>query len=203
MNQTISNSKINDVELENEVDFVKELLSNKQRDAAFKKLLDLYQVKLYWLIRKLVGTHENADDVLQNTFIRIYKGLPNFTQDSSLYTWMHRIAYNESLRFIEQNRKKYYISVDDVNRKYLDNLMGDTFFEGDALQIKLNQILSELPDKHREIFNMKYYDDLKFREIAEITGIKEGTLKTSYYNTVSIIQDKIENIQISPLKKVD
>lgn len=189
--------------MENEVDFVKRLISNNQKDAAFKKLLDLYQIKLYWLIRKLVGTHEDADDVLQNTFIRIYKGLPNFSQDSSLYTWMHRIAYNESLRFIEQNKRKYHVSIDDVNKKYLDNLMGDSFFEGDELQVKLQQILSELPDKHREVFNMKYYDDLKFREIAEITGMKEGSLKTSYYNTVSVIQSKIENIEISLLKKTD
>jgi RNA polymerase sigma factor (sigma-70 family) len=116
---------------------------------------------------------------------------------------MHRIAYNESLRFIEQNKKKYHISIDDVNRKYVDNLMEDSFFEGNELQIKLQRILEELPDKHREIFNMKYYDDLKFREIAEITGMKEGSLKTSYYNTVSVIQSKIENIEISPLKKAD
>jgi RNA polymerase sigma-70 factor (ECF subfamily) len=95
------------------------------------------------------------------------------------------------------------MSIDDVNRKYLDNLMEDSFFEGNALQVKLQQILEELPDKHREIFNMKYYDDLKFREIAEITGMKEGSLKTSYYNSVSIIQSKIENIEISFLKRVD
>ena len=99
------------------------LISNNERDKAFKQLLDLYQVRLYWHIRKLVITHENADDVLQNTFIRIYKSLPNFSQQSSLYTWMHKIAYNESLRFLEQNKNKYYISIDDVNRKYLDNLM--------------------------------------------------------------------------------
>jgi RNA polymerase sigma-70 factor (ECF subfamily) len=116
---------------------------------------------------------------------------------------MHRIAYNESLRFIEQNKKKFHISIDDVNRKYLDNLMEDSFFEGNELQVKLNRILAELPDKHREIFNMKYYDDLKFREIAAITGMKEGSLKTSYYNSVSIIQGKIENLEIIPLKKVD
>lgn len=189
--------------MENEADFVKKLLSNNQKDAAFKKLLDLYQVKLYWLIRKLVGTHEDADDVLQNTFIRIYKGLPNFTQESSLYTWMHRIGYNESLRFIAQNKKKYHISIDDVNRKYLDNLMGDSFFEGNEIQTKLQHILSELPEKHRTIFTMKYYDDLKFREIAEITGMKEGSLKTSYYNTVNVIQSKIQNIEISVLKKID
>lgn len=189
--------------MENEVDFIRKLISGNQRDAAFTKLVDLYQVKLYWLIRKMVGAHEDANDVLQNTFIRIYKGLPNFAQESSLYTWMHRIAYNESLRFIEQNKKKLHISIDDVNKKYLDNLMQDSFFEGNELQVKLHQILAELPDKHREIFNMKYYDDMKFREIAEITGMKEGSLKTSYYNSVSIIQSKIENIEFLNLKKAD
>lgn len=185
----------------NESDFISKLISNNQRDKAFKQLLELYQVRLYWHIRKLVITHENADDVLQNTFIRIYKSLPNFSQKSSLYTWMHKIAYNESLRFLEQNKNKYHISIDDVNRKYLDNLIEDSFFEGNELQLKLQRILSELPEKQRQIFNMKYYDDLKFREIAEILGIKEGTLKTSYYNSVKYIEINIANIELLPVKE--
>ncbi len=189
--------------MDSEEDFIKELISNSHKDVAFKKLLDMYQVKLYWLIRKLVITHDNANDVLQNTFIRVYKGLPKFTQNSSLYTWMHRIAYNEAIRFIEQNKKKHYISIDDVNSNYLDILMEDSFFEGNEIQMRLQQILAELPDKQRQIFNMKYYDDMKFREIATITGIKEGTIKTSYYNTVSLIQNTIENIETNPLRKVD
>ncbi|MEY4964124.1 MAG: hypothetical protein RLZZ323_1443 [Bacteroidota bacterium] len=189
--------------MDSEEDFIKKLISDNQKDAAFKKLLDMYQVKLYWLIRKLVITHDNANDVLQNTFIRVYKGLPKFTQNSSLYTWMHRIAYNESLRFIEQNKKKHHVSIDDVNSNYLDILMEDPFFEGNEIQIKLQRILADLSDKQREIFNMKYYDDMKFREIAVLTGIKEGTLKTSYYNTVSLIQNTIQNIETTPLRKID
>lgn len=178
-----------------ETNFIKQLICDNQKDAAFKKLLDLYQERLYWHIRKLVITHENADDVLQNTFIRVYKSLPNFSQKSALYTWMHKIAYNESLRFLEQNKNKYHISIDDVNKKYLDNLMEDTFFEGNELQLKLQRTLSELPEKQRQIFNMKYYDDLKFREISEILDVKEGTLKTSYYNTVKHIENNILNIE--------
>ncbi len=185
----------------NEADFISKLISDNQKEEAFKQLLELYQVKLYWHIRKLVVTHENADDVMQNTFIRIYKSLPNFSQQSSLYTWMHKIAYNESLRFLEQNKNKYHISIDDVNRKYLDNLVEDSFFEGNELQLKLQSILSELPEKQRQIFNMKYYDDLKFREIADILGIKEGTLKTSYYNTVKHVEMNISNIELSSVKE--
>jgi RNA polymerase sigma factor (sigma-70 family) len=182
--------------LVNEEDFISKLISTNQRDQAFKELLDLYQVRLYWHIRKLVVTHENADDVLQNTFIRIYKNLPNFSQQSSLYTWMHKIAYNESLRFLEQNKTKYHTSIDDVNRKYLDNLVEDSFFEGNQLQLKLQRVLSELPEKQRQIFNMKYYDNLKFREIAAVLNIKEGTLKTSYYNSVKYIESNIVNIDL-------
>ncbi|PRZ23411.1 RNA polymerase sigma factor [Flavobacterium granuli] len=186
----------------NEADFISKLISNNQKDKAFKQLLELYQVRLYWHIRKLVITHENTDDVLQNTFVRIYKSLPNFSQESSLYTWMHKIAYNESLRFLEQNKKKHHISIDDVNRRYLDNLVEDSFFEGNDLQLKLQTVLSELPEKQRQIFNMKYYDDLKFREIAAILGIKEGTIKTSYYNSVKHIEKNISKIKLLPLKKV-
>ena len=172
-------------------------MSLDQRDQAFNKLLDLYQERLYWHIRKLVITHENADDVLQNTFIRVYKNLHKFSQQSALYTWMHRIAYNESLRFLEQNKNKYHLSIQDVNKKYLDNLMGDSFFEGNELQLKLHQILANLPEKQRLIFNMKYYDDLKFREIATILDKKEATIKTSYYATVKLIENKIFNLKIA------
>ena len=180
-----------------ESEFINQLMSTNQRDEAFKKLLDLYQERLYWHIRKLVITHENADDVLQNTFIRVYKNLHNFSQQSALYTWMYRIAYNESLRFLEQNKTKYHLSIEDVNKKYLDNLMSDSFFEGNDLQLKLQQVLAELPEKQRIIFNMKYYDDLKFREIADILNAKESTLKTSYYATVKLIETKILNVKIA------
>ena len=185
-----------------EGEFIKKLLNNKEKDKAFKKLLDLYQERLYWHIRKLVITHENADDVLQNTFLRIYKSLPNFQQKSSLHTWMYRIAYNESLRFLEENKKKYHLSLDDVGRKYLNNLEGDTFFEGDEIQLKLQRILSELPEKERVIFQMKYYDDLKFREMEVILGIKEGTLKSSYYNTVKHIEKNIMAVELLAINKV-
>ncbi|MDO9276552.1 MAG: RNA polymerase sigma factor [Lutibacter sp.] len=182
--------------MNNEAEFIGDLINKKEQDKAFKKLLDLYQERLYWHIRKLVITHENADDVLQNTFLRIYKSLPNFQQKSSLHTWMYRIAYNESLRFLEENKKKYHYSLDDVSKKYLNNLVEDAFFEGDEIQLKLQGILSQLPERERVIFQMKYYDDLKFHEIAAILEIKEGTLKSSYYNTVKHIENNMLAVEL-------
>ncbi|MEN8186720.1 MAG: RNA polymerase sigma factor [Bacteroidota bacterium] len=186
----------------NESDFIESLLNSRQRDKAFKKLIDLYQQQLYWHIRKLVITHENADDVLQNTFLRVYKNLSNFKQNSSLKTWMFRIAYNESMRFLEQDKKKSHYSLNDLGSSYMDNLVADEFFEGDEVQLKLHRILSKLPEKQRQVFQMKYYDNLKFREISGILGIKEGTLKTNYYKAVDQIEKKILNVELLTKTKV-
>ena len=182
--------------MKDESDFIKKLTERKSQDEAFKELLDLYQQRLYWHIRKLVITHDNANDVLQNTFLRIYKSLPKFKQNSTLHTWMYKIAYNESLRFLEENKKKYTVSIDDVSEKYLDNLMEDEFFEGTEIQLKLQQVLSKLPEKQRHIFQLKYYDDLKFKEIEVILDTNENTLKTSYYSTVKFIESTIQTVEL-------
>ena len=186
----------------NEADFIGRLLSKKHKNSAFKELLDRYQERLYWHIRKLVLTHENADDVLQNTFLRVYKNLPNFKQKSSLNTWMYRIAYNESIRFLDENKRKSHTSLDDISAHYLNNLVSDTFFEGNEIQIKLQSILAALPEKQKHIFQMKYYDDLKFHEIEDILGIKESTIKTSYYKTVKHIQKNVNTIELLKESKV-
>ena len=188
--------------MKSEAEFISKLLDANQKDKAFNELLDLYQKRLYWHIRKLVITHENADDVLQNTFIRIYKSLPNFQQKSTLSTWMFRIAYNESMRFIDQSKSKYNDSLDDIKNNYSNNLASDSYFEGDDIQLKLQRTLGELPEKDRRIFQMKYYDDLKFREIAELTGINEGTIKTSYYKSANFIEKKMLHVELLNKNKV-
>ena len=176
--------------------FINSLLNEKKKDKAFKELLDLYQYRLYWHIRKLVITHENANDVLQNTFLRVYKKLQKFKQQISLHTCMFKIAYNESIRFLNNENKKKNESLDDISKTYLNNLTSDPFFEGDEVQFKLQQILARLPENHRHIFQMKYFDDLKFKEMAAILGIKEGTLKTSYYATVKHIKENMINVEL-------
>ncbi|CAL2078618.1 RNA polymerase sigma factor [Tenacibaculum sp. 190524A02b] len=178
----------------NEAIFIQELTSKKYREKAFAKLLELYQERLYWHIRKIVGTHENADDVLQNTFIRVYKSLANFKQDSSLHTWMYKIAYNESIRFLEKEKKKSFSSLQEVNDQFLGNLKGDTYFDGDEAQIKLQEVLNMLPENQKRTFQMKYYDNLKFREIAELLEISENTIKTHYYAAVRHIEKNITTV---------
>lgn len=182
--------------MKSETDFINNLLNEKNKDRAFKKLLDLYQERLYWHVRKIVITHENSNDVLQNTFLRVYKSLPNFKQQSSLHTWMFKIAYNESIRFINNEKKKRNESFDDISETYLNSLTSDSFFEADEVQFKLQQILAALPERHRHIFQMKYFDDLKFKEMATILAMKEGTLKTSYYATVKQIKEKMLNVEL-------
>ena len=174
-----------------EANFIEQLTNKKYREKAFIKLLNLYQERLYWHIRKIVGTHENADDVLQNTFLRVYKSLPNFKQESSLHTWMYRIAYNESLRFLEKENKKNVSSLQDVNSHFLDNLKEDTFFDGEETQVKLHEVLNQLSESQKRVFNMKYYDNLKFREIGELLNMSENTIKTHYYAVVKHIEKNI------------
>jgi RNA polymerase sigma-70 factor (ECF subfamily) len=182
--------------LNKDIDLIKRLKDPKQKDKAFSDLLDLYQERLYWHIRKIVLTHDNANDVLQNTFIRIFKGIKNFQEKSTLHTWMYRIAYNESIRFLEKNKIKTLVSLEQDNNLYINNLKQDEYFNGDEIQLKLHQILSRLSDNQKRVFQMKYFDDLSFREISEILDISENTLKSSYYSVVKTIEEKIHQEEI-------
>ena len=174
-----------------ESDLIKRLKNPKLENEAFKELFDLYQERLYWHIRKIVITHDNANDVLQNTFIRIFKGIDNFKAKSTLHTWMYKIAYNESLRFLEKNKPTIAFSLSENNNDYSKILTQDVYFNGDEIQAKLHNIISKLTVKQQRVFQMKYFDDLSFREISEILSISENTLKSSYYSAVKIIEEKI------------
>ncbi|MBT4413957.1 MAG: sigma-70 family RNA polymerase sigma factor [Polaribacter sp.] len=174
-----------------DAELVKKLKDSKLKDSAFSQLLDIYQERLYWHIRKIVVTHENADDVLQNTFIRIYKSIQNFQEKSSLHTWMYRIAYNESIRFLDKNKKKDYDNIDDISESNLEVLFEDEYFDGDEIQKKLTKIISKFSVKQKRVFQMKYFDDLSFRKISEILEVSESTLKSTYYAAVKIIEEKI------------
>jgi RNA polymerase sigma factor (sigma-70 family) len=177
--------------LSKDAELVKKLKDATLKDIAFSELLSVYQERLYWHIRKIVTTHENADDVIQNTFIRIYKSIHNFQEKSSLHTWMYRIAYNESIRFLEKNNKKSYENIDDVSSTHLEVLFEDEYFDGDEIQKKLNTIIDGFTEKQKRIFQMKYFDDLSFRQIAEVLKSSESTLKSTYYTAVKIIEEKI------------
>jgi RNA polymerase sigma factor (sigma-70 family) len=177
--------------LNNETELVKKLKNPALKETAFSELLDVYQERLYWHIRKIVSTHENADDVLQNTFIRIYKSITNFQEKSTLHTWMYRIAYNESIRFLEKNNKKKFEDLDAISESHLEVLFEDEYFDGDEIQRKLHKIIDGFTEKQKQVFQMKYFDDLSFRQISEILNISQSTLKSTYYTAVKIIEEKI------------
>lgn len=174
-----------------DAELVKKLKDPSLKDKAFSELLDVYQERLYWHIRKIVHTHENADDVMQNTFIRIYKSIANFKEKSSLHTWMYRIAYNESIRFLEKNNKKSYDNIEQIPKSNLEVLFEDEYFDGNEIQRKLNKIIDGFKEKQKRVFQMKYFDDLSFRQISEILNVSESTLKSTYYSCVKIIEEKI------------
>ena len=172
-------------------ELITELKNPKLKDKAFKDLLDVYQERLYWHIRKIAISHDNANDVLQETFIRIYKGIENFRGESSLHTWMFRIAYNESVRYIKKNKIPTTLSLEQDQNLYIKNLTQDPFLNGNELQLKLHETISKLPKKQQRVFQMKYFDDLSFREISAILDISENTLKSAYYAAVKTIEEKV------------
>ncbi len=175
--------------MKSEADLVGRLKNPRHKEEAFRELLDLYQERLYWLIRKIVVRHEDADDVLQNTFLRIFSGIEGFREKSSLHTWMYRIAYNESIRFLEQSKRNDGSGLDPA--EYMQAIAEDAHFDGDEIKEKLHRVISELPRKQQRIFQMKYFDDLSFRQIGELLDVNENTLKSSYYSAVKTIEEKM------------
>ncbi len=166
----------------------------KTRNEAFNVLVRQYQQRLYWHIRKMVLDHDDADDILQNTFIKAFKALDNFREDSKIYTWLYKIATNECITFLNNKKKRFFVPMVDVEYQLSQNLETDAYFSGDRIQMKLQQALLTLPDKQRLVFNMKYFDDLKYEEISEILGTSVGALKASYHHAVKKIEEFIKQI---------
>lgn len=159
-----------------------------REEKAFELLLKSYQKKLYWHIRSLVTYHDDADDVLQSTFIKIWKALPGFREESKLYTWIYRIATNEALSFLNQRKRKFAQRIDDPDLGYYDTLVGDEYFDGDSVQKKLIEVVEKLPPKQKLVFQMKYYSNMKYKEISKILDVSVGALKASYHHAVKKIE---------------
>ncbi|SFJ19604.1 RNA polymerase sigma factor [Olleya namhaensis] len=166
---------------DNETILVQQLQSDKDKNAAFKSLISLYKERLYWHIRHIVKSHDDADDVLQNTFIKVFKNINNFKGDSKLYSWLYRIATNEALTLLKRNAKLKDINNQDIQDLTINNLQSDVYFEGDAIQLKLQKAIATLPEKQQLVFNMKYFQDLKYSQLSEILDTSEGALKASYH----------------------
>lgn len=168
---------------------VDQLKSADTQAKAFEVLIDTYKERLYWHIRRIVLDHDDTDDVLQNTFIKVFRNIEGFKGDSKLYSWMYRIATNESLSFLKIKSRKLGVDNEELHQRLVNNLQADVYFEGDEIQHKLQQAIAILPEKQKLVFNMKYFQELKYEEISEILDTSVGGLKASYHLAIK----KLEN----------
>lgn len=179
--------------MQDEKAFIAELLNPKTQNTAFRSLVQQYNRPLYNHIRGMVIDHDDTDDVLQNTFIKIFRNLGNFKGDSKLFTWMYRIATNEALTFISQKSRKSNLQPGEHQEKAINSLHADEYFDGDALQLKLQKAVVTLPEKQQLVFRMRYFEDMKYEDMSEILGTSVGALKASYHHAVKKIEDYINN----------
>lgn len=168
--------------------FILRLQDPLHKEDAFRELMQLYKERLYWHVRKIVISHDDADDVLQNTFIKVYRSIDKFKGNSKLFSWMYKIATNESITHINKNAKRLKITNEEHQNNAINNLTADVYFEGDEIQLKLQKAIATLPEKQQLVFNMKYFDDIKYKEMSEILDTSEGALKASYHIAVKKIE---------------
>ena len=163
------------------------------KESAYTRIIKKYQEKLYWHIRRMVVEHEDANDVLQNMFIKVWKSLDNFREDSQLYTWLYRIATNECLTYLEQQKKRSSVSLNDVESGLSNKIKADQHFDPNRLEWKLQLAIQQLPDKQRVVFGLRYYDEMPYEEMRRVLETSEGALKASYHHAVKKIEDYIRN----------
>jgi RNA polymerase sigma factor (sigma-70 family) len=163
------------------------------KERAFTDIIKKYQERLYWHVRRLVVSHEDANDVLQNIFIRVWNGLENFRQDSQLYTWLYRVATNECLSFLDQQKKRASVSLSDVDGGLSNKIKAEKDFDANKIEWKLQAAIQQLPEKQRIVFNLRYYDEMPYEEMSKVLETSEGALKASYHHAVKKIEDHILN----------
>ena len=163
------------------------------REKAYTAIIKKYQEKLYWHIRRMVVDHDDANDVLQNVLIRVWKGLENFREDSQLYTWLYRIATNECLTFLDQQKKRAAISLSDEESNLSNKVKADQHFDFAKLEWKLQLAIQQLPEKQKIVFNLRYYDEMPYEEMSRVLDTSEGALKASYHHAVRKVEEYLKN----------
>ena len=171
-----------------EAQLIEQLHKQDTCRSAFGKVIEHYSEQLYWHIRRMVIDHDDANDVLQNTFIKAWTNIDNFRGDAKLSTWLYKIAINESITFINKKKVQNNISLDDDDSFLTNNLEADKYFDGDEAQLKLQRAIATLPEKQRLVFNMRYYDEMKYEDMSEILGTSVGALKASYHHALKKIE---------------
>lgn len=172
-----------------EQELIKALITESTKNKAFSQLITQYKERLYWHIRHILKSHDDTDDVLQNVFIKVFKNIHKFKGESQLYSWLYRIATNEAITHLNKNAKRLKINNQEAQELAIKNLEADVYFEGDIIQLKLQKAIAALPEKQQMVFNMKYFQELKYSEMSSILETSEGALKASYH----IASKKIES----------
>ncbi|MDP4269543.1 MAG: sigma-70 family RNA polymerase sigma factor [Bacteroidota bacterium] len=173
----------------NELEIIRQLQNPEKQRQAFAKVVARYSEKLYWQIRKMVISHDDTDDVLQNTFMKAWVNIESFRGESKLSTWLYRIAINESITFLNKQNSHGTVEMDDTESYLANKLESDDWFDGDELQMKLQKAILRLPEKQRLVFNMRYFDEMKYEEMSDILGTSVGALKASYHHAAKKIED--------------
>ena len=169
------------------------LCNTGELELAFNCIVDSYSERLYWHVRRFVCSHEDTNDLLQDIFIKIWSSLPSFRGDAKIYTWLYRIATNETINYLRKIKRENAISIDEAGSVLATRIDEDPYFNGDALHRELHKAIQLLPEKQRIVFNMRYFDELKYEDIAEITGTSVGALKVSYHHAYNKIKEALEN----------
>ncbi|MCO6497380.1 MAG: sigma-70 family RNA polymerase sigma factor [Chitinophagaceae bacterium] len=164
-----------------------------QKEKAFELIIKKYQERLYWHIRRMVLTHEDTDDVLQNTFVKVWKSLDQFRGESQLYTWLYRIATNESLTFLNNKKKNSSLSIDNEDYTISNKLQSDPHFDANKLEWKLQMAIQSLPEKQKLVFNLRYYDEMPYEEMSKVLETSVGALKASYHHAAKKVEEYILN----------
>jgi RNA polymerase sigma factor (sigma-70 family) len=160
----------------------------------FNLIIRKYQEKIYWHIRRLVIDHEDANDLVQEVFIKAWKGMSNFRGDSALFTWLYRIATNEAINFLNLKKRRFFLPWQDVENSMLNKIDSDAYFSGDEIQKKLIKAIATLPEKQRAVFLLRYYDEMKYEQMSEILGTSVGALKASYHHAAKKIEEYVTRV---------
>ncbi len=179
--------------MQDDQQIIEGLKLESSRSQAFGVLVSKYKERLYWHIRKIVITHDDADDALQNTFIKVWNSIDGFREESELYTWLYRIATNEAITLLNQQKKRSMFDAGDISEYLLGAIHSDSYFDGDEIQIRLQQAIAILPEKQRLVFNMKYFDEMKYQDMSGILDTSIGALKASYHHAVKKIEEYLKS----------
>ena len=174
-------------------DLVFQFKNGTNKELPFTQIIKKYQEKLYWHVRRMVVEHEDANDILQNMFVKVWRNLDNFREDSQLYTWLYRIATNECLTFLEQQKKRSALSLSDDGSQLINKIHADKYFDANKLEWKLQLAIQKLPEKQRAVFNLRYYNEMPYQQMSKVLETSEGALKASYHHAVKKIENFILN----------